>query len=311
MPFFSIVIPLFNKVDYICDTLTSVLNQSFQDFEVIIVNDGSTDGSIDIVKSFKDPRIKIYEQENQGASVARNYGIEQAESDFIALIDADDIWYKNHLSALKHVIKSFPEAGLFCTNYEVKRSKDLITPAAFNFKFDKDPLLIENFFEASLITFIPTSSSVAFLKYHFNEIGGYHEALRSGQDIDLWIRMGLRYKVAFNPEITMLYNWYDHGSLSKSNYNSDRYHLINAYKEEETKHISFKKYLDINRYALAIRCILNDEHELYRTLKKEIDYRNLNLKQHILIYLPKMVLRFLLWIQKKLVKNNIYLTAYN
>ena len=89
-PYFSVIIPLYNKEKYITDTLNSALNQSFQDFEVIIVDDGSTDESLEVVSRFQDPRIKIYKQENQGASVARNYGISQSQSDLIALLDADD-----------------------------------------------------------------------------------------------------------------------------------------------------------------------------------------------------------------------------
>ncbi|WP_242091697.1 glycosyltransferase family 2 protein [Aestuariivivens sediminicola] len=310
MPFFSVVIPLYNKEAYIADTLNSVLNQSFQDFEIIIVNDGSTDNSAAIVNAFKDPRITVFDLENQGASVARNYGIDHGKADYIALLDADDTWYENHLAELKKLIKTFPEAGLYCNNYEVKRNRDFITPAMFNFKFDTTPLIIENFFEASLISFILTSST-AFLKSTFKTIGGYNEALKTGQDIDLWIRMGLNYKVAFNPLITVLYNLSDHNSLSKANYNSIRYNFINAYKKEEQENIYLKKYLDVNRYALAIRCQLNDEHELYHKLKRQIDYNNLNFKQNLLIRLPKIVLQIFKWIQKKLIRKRIYLTAYN
>ncbi|WP_242155302.1 glycosyltransferase family 2 protein [Aestuariivivens sediminis] len=310
MPFFSIVIPLFNKVDYIYDTLTSVLNQSFQDFEVIIVNDASTDGSIDIVKSFKDPRIKIYEQENQGASVARNYGIEQAESDFIALIDADDIWYQDHLEELIKLINTFPESGLFCNNYEIKRSDQVITPAKFNFKYYGDCLIIEDYFKSSIINSVAWTSSSCFKKEIFNEIGRFDINLRTGQDIDLWIRIALKFEVAFNPKTTVLYHNFDRLSLSNSKYNNQRYYLISKFTEEEKSNPSLKTYLDINRYALAIRCILNDEKILYGKLKKEINYNNLNFKQQILLRLPKNVLRLTKKIQDYFIQNNIYLSAY-
>ena len=134
MAFFSVIIPLYNKEDYIKNTLKSVFNQSFQDFEVIIVDDGSTDKSLQIVKQFIDDRLKVYIQKNQGVSVARNFGIEKAKSEYIALLDADDLWYENHLFELKKLIEIFPDAGLFCTNHEIKRSPHLVTPAKFNFK---------------------------------------------------------------------------------------------------------------------------------------------------------------------------------
>src|SRR5690606_22931002 len=110
-----------------------VLNQSFQDFEIIIVDDGSTDDSYKIVSRFQSEKIKLLKQNNQGASITRNNGIDYATSNYIALLDADDLWYNNHLQELKNLIEKFPNAGLFCNNYEVKRHKEFITPTIFNF----------------------------------------------------------------------------------------------------------------------------------------------------------------------------------
>ena len=93
-PFFSIVIPLYNKENYIGHTLKSVLNQAFQDFEIIIVNDGSTDKSLEKVNSIKDARVQLFSIENRGVSYARNYGIEKALASLIIFLDADDTWMK-------------------------------------------------------------------------------------------------------------------------------------------------------------------------------------------------------------------------
>src|SRR5690606_12962360 len=97
MAFFSIIVPLYNKEKYLKATLKSVLQQTFIDFEIIIVNDGSTDKSLEIAKSFKNERIKIYTQENQGVSAARNLGIEKSTSEYCCFLDADDVWKDNHL----------------------------------------------------------------------------------------------------------------------------------------------------------------------------------------------------------------------
>src|SRR5262245_2597869 len=100
MPFFSVIIPLYNKENYIRNTLKCVLEQSFTDFEIIIVNDGSTDNGLKVVKEFTDSRIVIEEQTNKGVSAARNLGIEKAAGTMIALLDADDYWFPNHLEVL-------------------------------------------------------------------------------------------------------------------------------------------------------------------------------------------------------------------
>ena len=96
--YFSVVIPLYNCRDYIHEAVTSVLDQTFSDFEIIVIDDGSTDGSGEVVKAFDDPRIRYFRQENQGVSAARNAGIAQAQGRFIAFLDADDYWHKQHLA---------------------------------------------------------------------------------------------------------------------------------------------------------------------------------------------------------------------
>ena len=107
MPYFSVVIPLYNKEEHILATLNSVLQQTFKDFEVIIVNDGSTDNSVNVVAQIKDKRIQLLTLDNQGVSYARNYGVLKSKANFIAFLDADDIWFPNHLSDLKELAEQY------------------------------------------------------------------------------------------------------------------------------------------------------------------------------------------------------------
>jgi len=94
---FSVVIPLYNKEKDVLKTIQSVLKQSHSKFEIIIVDDGSTDSSIEIIKNIKDERIRLFSKKNEGVSIARNYGVEKATTEFIAFLDADDYWHPNHL----------------------------------------------------------------------------------------------------------------------------------------------------------------------------------------------------------------------
>jgi len=111
---FSVIIPLYNKVHTINRTLLSVLNQNYKDFEVLIIDDGSTDNGVSVIEKYtKDSRIRIIRQENQGVSVARNVGIQEAKSDFIAFLDGDDEWLPEYLQKVTEAIQKFPEAGLF------------------------------------------------------------------------------------------------------------------------------------------------------------------------------------------------------
>lgn len=110
----SVVIPLYNKAHTIVNTLNSVLQQIYQNFEIIIVNDGSTDNSVEIIKQhFVDDRIRIINQKNAGVSVARNRGVEEAQSEYIAFLDGDDEWHPEYLYTMHKIIIKYPKAGLY------------------------------------------------------------------------------------------------------------------------------------------------------------------------------------------------------
>lgn len=109
---FSVVIPLYNKSENITRTLKSVQEQTHTDFEIVIVNDGSTDDSVEKVEDFKDSRIKLYHKKNGGVSDARNYGISRSTRPFIAFMDADDLWKPNYLEEMAKLIEEYPEAGM-------------------------------------------------------------------------------------------------------------------------------------------------------------------------------------------------------
>lgn len=311
MPFFSVVIPLYNKENLIEQTISGLLNQSFTDFEVIIINDGSTDNSLKKIKPLVDSRFKIINQDNKGVSYARNIGVKNANAKYIALLDADDIWLNNHLLELKKLIEIFPNAGLYCNNYQVYYTKDVARPANLNFDFENDCLIVGDFFKASITNSVAWTSAVGFTKEKFDAIGGFNTTLKTAQDLDLWIKIALKYNIVFNPKITMSYKLHIDKSLSKSNYNDIRYEFINNFSDEEKENPSLKLYLDINRYAVALRCKLNGEKKLYQRLKSEIDYRNLNFKQKLLLSSPKFILKFTKQLQRVLIKNGIYFSAYN
>ena len=115
---FSVVIPLYNKEALIEQTVERVLLQTYQDFEVIVVDDGSTDKGVEVVKEFDDKRIRIIQQENQGVSAARNKGIEESQGEYIAFLDADDKWETDYLETQHCLIKKYPKCSVYATNYK-------------------------------------------------------------------------------------------------------------------------------------------------------------------------------------------------
>lgn len=308
VPFFSIVIPLYNKENFISKTIQSVLAQKFSDFEIIVVDDGSTDTGAERVKSMNDDRIKLFHQKNRGVSETRNRGINLAQGKYIALLDADDYWYPHHLPELKKLIESYPEAGLFCNSYEMVLENTMVQKAEYKLENYKTQL-ITDYFKASSINAIAWTSAVGFSKKAFREIGDFDKKIRSGQDVDFFIRAALKVKIAFQPVVTVRYNKTTENNLAKSAFNKDRIYMLSKYRNEEKQNPSLKKYLDLNRYAVALRCKLQNMPE-WKNLAAEIDLRNLNTKQRLLLKLPKTWLRAAIGFQRLLMKFGIYWSAF-
>lgn len=307
MPVISVVIPVYNKEKFIENTIYSVLNQTFSDFELIIVDDSSTDKSLSIIDSIKDKRIKTYSIKNSGVSKSRNYGVEKSSSNLIAFLDADDLWKNNHLEQLYKLYLENPNCGMYAMSY-IKN---------INFKSYKKSYfglsnfsgILENFFTSSSVDCIASSSSVMIPLYVFKKINGFNENLKKREDTALWIKIALNYKIAFSTITTVEIVITEHGNhLSKSHENP--WCFFDLFKFQEQNNVDLKKFLDLNRFSEAINFKLNKEHNNFKIVTKSINYRNLNFKQKILIKTPFRILLFLKKIQSYLLKKNIYITTF-
>ena len=288
MAFFTVIIPLFNKEKFIESTLKSVLNQRFIDFEVLIINDGSTDKSEEKVLKFIDNRIHYFYKENGGVSVARNFGIAQAQSDYITFIDADDYWYPNFLQEMFENIKRFPEPKVFSAAIEVETSKKVFS-SSYSIVKTNDCEIV-NYFEASCKETVICTSCAVFHKSVFEKTGLFDINLKSGEDTDMWIRIGLNYPILFSWKILARYV-YDPESLTKNHkitidsLNFFKYALI------EKTNPNLKKFLDLNRFSLAIKSKIIGDQARFLGFYNEIDLENLSLKKRILLQLPAVLLK--------------------
>ncbi|MFB9054886.1 glycosyltransferase family 2 protein [Formosa undariae] len=309
--FFSVVIPLYNKQNHIKNTIDSVINQNFKDFEIIIVNDGSTDHSLDVINTISDTRLNIYTIENQGVSFARNFGVRKTSTEHIVFLDADDYWEENHLETLFQLSEAYPNTGLFATGYYKQYFNKPRFKATYNTIPEEYSGVISNFFEASMIDNIAWTSAVMIPKSTLEAIGPFNENMRSGQDTELWIRIALQKQVVFSKKPTatkVITDVENHLSYSESRI--DRLQIFETFKSYETDNKSLKRYLDSNRFSTAIQRKQNGDFDNYNKLKSDLNFKNLNIKQRLLLHSPAFLLRFLKKVQFKLLKNNIYLTAF-
>jgi len=179
---FSIVIPYYNKSKYIKRCVDAVLGQTFQEFEIILVNDGSTDEGLQFIRDNYSKKLTVINQENQGVSVARNNGIKQAKFQFIAFLDADDCWHNQFLQKVKEVIDQENDIKIIGTHYARNAAFLATDSGKLNyFKF-------ENYFKSALRNTYFTSSSTIIATDFFKHNNGFNSALKKGEDIDVWIR---------------------------------------------------------------------------------------------------------------------------
>jgi len=300
MPFFSIVIPLYNKERFIGNTLESILKQRFTDFEILVVNDGSTDGSEKIVRNFNDSRINYFYQDNNGVSVARNFGIEKASANYICFLDADDFWHADFLEVMHHYILKFPEQKVFASAFEIETSKTVFNPE-YSIKKTGD-FEIVNYFEASTAESVIWTSAVVIEKSVFNKTGVFDPNVRISEDTDLWIRIGLQFPVLFIWKVLARYV-YDEESVSRDSGYLFQSESFEKYAEEEKQHPALKKFMDLNRFSAAIKSRLIGDKLTFEKYYSEINRKNLKLKKRILLELPVFMLRIL--IRFKTFKANV------
>ena len=294
MPFFSVIIPLFNKEKFIEATLKSVLNQTFIDFEILIIDDGSTDNSATLIKGFDDTRIRYFYKENAGVSSARNYGIEKSQSNYISFIDADDYWYPDFLEEMIKIIQNYPQQNVFSAAIEIETSKKVF-PATYSIVKTNDHEIVNYFTASNKETVICTSCAV-FHKNIFEKIGTFDTEVKSGQDTDMWIRIGINYPVVFSWKILARYI-YDGNSLSKNKNYLNKKINFSKFEEQEKTNSSLKIFLDLNRFSLAIKSKLIADEENFNSYYKAIDLKNLTIKKRILLLLPSVILKAFIYLK--------------
>lgn len=199
-PVISVIIPAYNAEKTIKRTIESVLNQTFSDFEIIVVNDGSQDATVEIASSFSDSRIKIFSYPNAGAAIGRNRGFSNAFGEFIAFLDADDLWTSDKLEAQLKALQDNPKAGVAYSWTDFIDESDHFVRTASHLTANG------NVFAQLLLTcFVVSGSNPLIRRQAFIDINGFDESLPASQDFDLYLRLAARYEYVAVPSPQVLY----------------------------------------------------------------------------------------------------------
>lgn len=205
---FSVVIPLFNKFETIVGTIESILSQSYQAKQIIVVDDGSIDGGGELLVATFGERIELIRQENRGVSAARNAGIARAAGDYIAFIDADDFWAPHFLEELVLLHNDYPSIGLLASSYQYVDGPDLYTSPKIRGRGRQlGRGQMNNFFAMAANGDLPfNASSVAIKNALITQLGGFPEGEWMGEDQCVWSRIALHSTIAYSPRALSFYN---------------------------------------------------------------------------------------------------------
>lgn len=310
MAFFSVIIPLYNKENYIRRTIESILNQTFTDFELLIVNDCSTDNSLAIAKEFTSDKTRIIEHiENKGLAATRNTGVQQAESTYITFLDADDYWKPDFLKTIHELIVAYSEAHIFATNYEEDWNGKTLIPTNGATKLSKNFSGYIDFFKLNIGQGIYCHGSVCFHKELFEKIGFYNERIEFSEDIDFNIRANFHFKLAYSTKREMTYAIKISNQITQNSILNKTIPDYSLYANWEKHSISLKKYLDFERYVLAKKLKKSGDKRWY-CVKKQIDLKNLNWKQQLLLFAPSFISSLFENSKNTLLRLGIKVTTY-
>lgn len=265
---FSVIVPLYNKAPYVEKALRSILAQTFADYELIVVNDGSMDDSLAVAKRvLGGSEAIIINQENAGVSTARNNGVAASHGDYICFLDADDWWEPTFLEKMSQFIDEFTDAGIYgCGYYLVKNGKKRVAPIGVPETFEKGYINYCSVYAQTLCMPL-TSISVAIPRKVFDEFGGFRPHLKLGEDFDLWIKIALKYKVAFLNEPLANYNQdVDVANRGTHRLQKPEYHMLwnlDYLENEEKTNPDYKPLIDnLRTYSLLPYYFSKEYHKV-------------------------------------------------
>lgn len=306
---FSVVIPLYNKEAYVAKTLNSVLGQTYQNFEIIVVNDCSTDKSLDVVQGIDDSRIKIISHsENKGLSASRNTGINAATHPYIAFLDADDQWDSTFLETIVNLIKEYPDESVFATHYrENYNDKFFIPKSNLPISSKGKTFLVRDFFEINLGRLILTQSCIVVHKTVFEQIGYYDENVTFAEDIDFYIRCFHTYNLAYYNDVCHTQNAAISGSITNNVSHKKTFPKLHKYLNDSD---SLDKFINFYTYCIYRRMKNESARKEMRVYRKQIKYNSLSVLQILLIYLPLPFYLFLIRVKKRLLNKGYHISSY-
>ena len=313
---FSVIIPAYNAEKFLHIAIKSVLEQTYQDFEIIVVDDGSADNTGSIVSMFPDTRIRYIFQENSGVSSARNTGIVNAEGSYVCFLDADDEWLPNHLEVLHCLVRAYPVCNVFFTGYKIRLlTGEIISHTDKLLKAVDHPMFCtDNGYELLWkYGYIMHTNSICCRKTVFEEVGYFAQGVKNGEDDDMWYRLLAYYSVAVSKEMTTIYNRENSRATAKTNIVQDwvfldRVNTIMASRlVTEERKASLRKLLERKKLTRIRKEILNGSKKNAIRKLIQLDVSIIFGKKYIQTWLALLIPSVILRKAKEIREKGYYL----
>ncbi len=312
-PLFSVIIPLYNKENYIQNTIDSVLNQSLKDYEIIVIDDKSTDASLNLVTKHYNSKIRILTNAvNKGLSETRNIGIANAKGAIIALLDADDVWRPSYLESIKKLHDTFPEAQLYGTDYKEMYSKTNILVPQKNIPktYKGTAFIVEDFFTYNLHQPIICPSSLAFKKSILGQDKAFDPSITYAEDIDFFIRYCSKFKMAYHYESLILKILNVKDQITSNPISNKQLPNLDAYENWCQDNNSLKAFIDLHRYIFSYQYKVERNIPQKEKTLQHINYANLTYKQRFILKSPRWMVLLMNRIKLILLKNNLRVSSF-
>ena len=297
---FSVIIPTYNRLELLKRAIDSVLNQSFVEFEIIVVDDCSSDDTWEWLKENNDERIYPFRNsKNKGLSFNRNLGASKSSKPYLAFLDDDDIWLNNHLYELNTIISKFPNAGMYCNSYIINYGDKKVEAIHDN------PFLLENQTEFNNFECFENKnalcapSTIAIPKNIFESIGGFNIKTTVLEDVEFYIKIGLKFSIVTNRLITIEYAQNTGNHLSLNHIHLKSLPDLTIFKPYEKELPYLKKWLDNIRFQIGMK-FLEVGDKKYKTYFSDINTGNLTYLKKIFIGLNYRMMNFILMVKKQL-----------
>lgn len=302
---FSVIIPVYNGAEYVNDAVESVFGQTESSWELIIVNDGSADNTDAVLEKYKNNnRVKYIKQKNLGVSAARNRGIAEAKGEYIAFLDADDVWHKDHLEVMRGLIEKYPDAGLYGSFTRTRFVNGKTAETCRFFETHDATVYLEDFFEeyskdksAKMFTVITTCVS----KKALEKAGGFPVGCRIGEDLEMSLRVAAYFPVVLTSRATATYNKENSQATKNDSFDPDWGFFEGVkelYKDDSIPYAKRENIKKVMQWFTMRRCrhyIINGEKDKARLHFAEIGSgRGLRRDKFItllLLYMPSAAVR--------------------